>query len=862
VSARARRSLLGAGLAALALLVLIPDASADRPMPPGGITFEVLDSAGNPVDRAGVAPDRLITRLGAATGPEAETARDLEIGFPPGMGGDPKSVPVCTRASYDSPELCPEETRVGTMTLILGEGGGEALPIYNLEPVGNQVTAFGVGFFGFLFKFSSHLRPDDLGLSTTVEALPQSGEPSNGIIFEFWGVPADHQQGTSLPRRAFLTTPTRCGEPLSVTIRQRTWEQPDEWAIGSADTGVPLTGCGALPFTPVANFALEKPIADSPTGFELNLKFPAAATVDGPVASQAKATSIQFPEGMGISPGAARHLTACSDAQLGRGTERAAACPRSSKVGSVEIGAPQLNAPLSGSVYLGAEKGEERFRLFVVAAGPGTEAKFIGSMRPDPVTGRLTTTLNDLPQVAFGNLTMRFDGGPGALFVAPPSCGPATVIATVTPYSGTPPVTTSASVPVGPAAGRQCGVPGPFAPSLTAAISARRAGAPTSFSSVIVRRDGEQLTDRFAIAFPPGLSADLASVPFCPDAAANSGTCTAASQIGSAFVDIGSGSETAELSGNAYLTGPSGRDPFGVVMSFDAAVGPFHLGTFNVRSGMRMDPLTGQVSVQTGSLPQSFQGIPVRFQRIGLEIDRPGFMRAPTSCTPKSVKATVTSTEGTVARPSSALSLSGCVKLPFHPGFSLALTDRSQLHRRGKPGMQVRMRAKPGEANMRGAAMILPAPIRFNPGALVEICSRRDAFRGRCPKKARIGTGFARTPLLAKPLKGAIYVVQPQGKGEPEIWTQLKGDGIELNLRSTSATVHGHVEARFEGVPDMPLSSFTMEFADHGILTLQRDLCVDGRTRVLSAPTKLEGHNGALRQRRIPVRTPELCPAR
>jgi len=853
-------------LVALAVLgVAAPAASADRRLDPAGIKLEVLDSAGNPANRAGAHPDRFITRLTALPG---ETGRDIEIGFPPGMSGDPRSVPTCSRAAYDDPSEagCPADTQVGVMRILKQNGTEDGVPIFNLDPAPDEVASFG-GTVAFLrFKFSGRLRPGDLGLTTLVRELPQEvyGVPPVETIFEFWGVPADHQVGTSIPRRAFLTNPTRCDRgPLTINVRQRSWEQSDEWGAGTSTTGVPLVGCETLPFAPTVAFGLDNPVADAPTGLALDLKFPEAGGADAPVSSQVSGSTIAFPAGMGFSAGAAGRLRACSDVQLARGSDAPATCPASSRVGSVEIGAPQLSAPLSGTVYLGEEHPNDRFRLFIVAAGAGIETKFVGSMRPDPVTGRLTAVLADLPELALGNLLMRFDGGSRALFAAP-GCGPARVDATITPYSGNPPTQASDSITVAPRPGQRCGDRAPFAPTLAAAMSATRGGQPTSFSAVISRRDGEGLTDRFSLVFPPGLSAGLGSVDLCPAAAAATGACPAASRIGNAFVAAGSGPETAEFSGDAFLTGPYRGNPFGVALTFDAKVGPFNLGSFVVRAGMEMDPLSGQVSVQTDSMPQSFQGIPVRIQTLGLEIDRPGFMRAPTSCTTKQVASTIVSTENAVARPTSDLSLSGCVDLPFRPSFALALTDRSQLHRQGRPGMRITMGSKPGEANMRSAAIVLPTPLRFNAGGLTEVCARRDAFRGACSKRSRVGSGFGRTPLLKEPLKGGIYVVQPKGAGEPDLWTSLEGQGIELNLRSLSALKDGHLETRFQDLPDTPLSSFTMRFdgGESGVLSLRRDLCVKGKARHLSAPTTLEGHNGAQRRLRIPVTTPEFCKAR
>lgn len=866
MSARIRRR----PCAAIAILIalLLPAAtSADSSLPPDGGKLEILDRAGNPEARAGVHPDRFIARLIPPTGPGAENGKDLEIAFPPGMGGDPGSVPTCSREVFDSPagETCPAETQVGTMSFVEATET-KVSPIYNLEPAPGQLSAFGADASVLKFKFASFLRPDDLGLTTSVEALPQAsfGEPALETVFEFWGVPADHQKGTDLPRRAFLTLPSRCDRgPLTVTIRQRTWQKPSEWSSGTIGTGIPLGGCPELPFAPTVDLAMEKPVADTATGFDLDLGFPAAAGIDDLASAQAKSATIAFPAGMALSFGAAARLGTCSDSQLGLGSDRPAACPRSSRVGSTEITAPQLREPLRGDVYLGEERADERFRLFVVAgsAEAGVETKLAGAMRTDPATGRFTAILEDLPEVAFSHLRMHFDGGPRGLFVTPAKCGPARVDATLTPYSGTAPVRISDSVQIAPPAGRACGEAPPFAPTLDAVLSARRANRPTSFSTTISRGDGEQLSDRFRIAFPPGLSANLGAVEPCPPARIEAAACPAAARIGSAFVEVGTGPETAQLGGNAYFTGPYKHYPFGVALIFSTRIGPFSFGSLAVRAGMEMDPLTGQVAVQTDSMPQSVEGVPVEVRTIGLDIDRPGFMRTPTSCAPRAVTATVSSTEGAIAHPTAEIAVHGCVRLPFRPRLALGLTGPDQLHRDGRPGLRIAMRAKPGEANASSMAMELPAALRFGSGALNALCARRQAMRGRCPAAARVGTGAGRSPLLDEPLRGGIYVVQPRGEGEPDLWTNLRGQGVEMNLRGGSEVVGGRVQTRFQGLPDMPLSAFTMNLAERGVLVLQRDLCRGGRVRRLSAPSVLVGHNGAVRKQRVPLTAPVSCRA-
>jgi hypothetical protein len=482
-------------------------------------------------------------------------------------------------------------------------------------------------------------------------------------------------------------------------------------------------------------------------------------------------------------------------------------------------------------------------------------------MSPNPATGRLTTTISDMPPITLSRLRMHFDGGSRALLVTPSQCGPATATATVTPNSGTPPVTSSDSAAIGARPGRKCGDPAPFAPSLAVATSSPLGGHATSFSAVIDRHDGEQSAQRFSFQLPPGMSAHLGSVKPCSEAEIGAASCPPASRIGGAFIDLGTGPETAELAGDAYLTGPYKKGPFGFVLIFHLNVGPFHLGTLAVRAAMELDPLTGQVTTQSDPLPQTFEGIPIQFQRLGLEIDRPGFLSNPTSCTPKRVGATLESTTGAVAHPAAEFSLRNCVALPFRPSFAVALTGANELGRGGHPGLRVSMRSHKGEASIRSTALTLPPGFRFSSENLREICPRALALKGACPKRSQVGVGSGRTPLLNEPLKGAVYVVQPKGDGEPDLWTHLEGQGVEFTIRSQSATKNGQVETQYKELPDMPLSLFTVRFSGgkRGFLTLNRDLCVKGKPRSLTAQASFNAQNGANRRTRLAVGTPKSC---
>jgi hypothetical protein len=845
-------------------LAVVPASAHALQIPPGGVSLEALNEAGEAQTQAGSHPDRLIQGVEFAD-PEGtgEEAKEMVLDLPPGLSGDPGAVPSCPRQAFDesvfSGEGCKPESQVGRAIVDVG-GSENSTPLYSVEAGPNEVALFGTsGLFTHL-KLIAHLRPTDQGLSMHLSDLPQNSERSiSAVHIELWGIPADHQEETSIPRTPLLTLPSRCdGGPLTSTTTVRTWQQPERWVTGSGNTGQPLSGCGSLAFDPAIAFSLGTPSADTPTGATIDLNVPQDEDPDGLATSQVRNLSVALPEGMTISPGGAQGLATCTDAQLGLGTEADPTCPPASRVGSMELNVPALSKPMAGSIYLGTERPGERFRLFIAASAQGSEVKFAGSLQSDPATGRLTATLNDLPQASFTQMSLHFNGGPGSLLASPLTCGPATANATLTPYSGTSAVARSATAAVSASGGGPCAAI-PFAPTLSAGSTTTRPGAPTAFSATITRKDGEALPERLDIALPPGIGAALGKVTPCTATAAASGSCPPSSQVGSALAELGPGPQPAQLKGTISLTGPYRHAPFGIAIAFKAALGPFDLGTLILRGALRIDPRTGQVTIATDPLPSSFEGIPIRFQTLGLDLNRPGFIRNPTSCAPAEVKATLSSEGGSVAHPTSPFSLRGCIDLPFHPHLAMSLTDSSQLHPGGKPSLTVRTHVPPGDANLRSLDLLLPKALKLDPSALREHCSRRAAAHRSWPPATKVGTASAHTPLLEGVMQGSIYLAQPQGNGSPDLWAQLQGSGIEVALHGETAVKDGRAETTFAHTPDFPLASFSLRFGGgpHGLLALKRSPCAG-----LSTSARIGGQSGAVVGKRVGVGVGCIAPSR
>ena len=90
-----------------------------------------------------------------------------------------------------------------------------------------------------------------------------------------------------------------------------------------------------------------------------------------------------------------------------------------------------------------------------------------------------------------------------------------------------------------------------------------------------------------------------------------------------------------------FLEGQYGDAPFSLKVVVPAKAGPFDLGEVVVRQKIYVDPITAQVTVVSDPVPTIVKGVPVRLQRLEVNVDKPGFMINPTSCAAKAIAGTL-----------------------------------------------------------------------------------------------------------------------------------------------------------------------------------------------------------------------------
>lgn len=844
--------------------------------------------------------------------------KDTWVELPAGLVGDPTVTPKCTQKDFHTPNLhiesggglpgasCPEDTEVGIVHVVENAQTNFWVGLYNLVPPPGVPAEFGLNAFGTPVVLNPSVRTGgDYGV--TVESSNASQALRLGELTVFlWGVPGDPShdrlrgecltvsgesgcshgfQGAVKP---FLSLPTSCGPtPLTTMIHADSWQTPGRlnadgnpdlsdpsWASASFETldgeGHPsgLLGCDRLDFSPTVAITPDNTTTDSPTGLGVHVHLPQSENPAGLAEAHLAKTVVRLPPGMSVNPSAADGLAACTDtAEPGRPegeialhSRAPAQCPEASKVGSVRIETPLLEAPLEGSLYVAQQNANpfgSLLALYLVAEGDGVLIKLAGEVEPDPLTGQLTTTFEGTPQQPFSELELTIFGGPRAALVTPAACGTYTASSSLTPYSTGVSVNSLAPFTVTNGCASQ------FNPSFFAGTTNTKAGSFSPFTTTISRSDQDQSLGDVTLRMPPGLLGMLSKIPLCAEPQAALGACPAASQIGHVTVGAGAGSNPVFLpqagrqEDPVFLTGPYKGAPFGLSIVNHAEAGPFNLGTVIVRAAINVDPSTAQVIVKSDPLPQILQGIPLHLRTVNVTVDREGFIFNATNCAPLTVGAILTSAQGATTTPTSSYQARSCASLPFKPRFTVSTRARTSKARGVSLDVKLTARGGPepgeGEANIRKVQVQLPRLLPARLTTLQKACtaSQFEANPAGCPAASAVGTVIAHTPVLGRALTGPAYLVSHGGAAFPDLDILLQGEGITLVLNGATQIKKGITYSHFETVPDAPISSFELMLPEgpHSALTAtglpaksHGSLC---HTK-LAMPTTITAQNGAV----------------
>jgi hypothetical protein len=843
------------------------------PFPPGSVTAPIKE----PIEDRTIKTLRTDLPVGLTVNPEA-TPRCPLAAFEFEAGGfvlpkcDPSTIvgrnETTLVTNIDEFEIAPGLKVPKGFVVPPSEASGTRVPLYNLEPEFGEPAKLGFVIAGKrkIFLETEVAWESDYHESFTIK-LPAPSAPFSTLRSR---LVSKGRSGNG----TYITNPTTCFDPdtpehentYTTFFRAESHGEPNptfptgSFMVGSElPEGIIQEGCDTVPFEPAIGVDAGTAEVDSPAAPKVVVTLPFKPDPTGREQSHLRNAEIVMPAGMGLNPSAANGLESCTDAQFGKGVRvEDNSCPAASRIGAAEVDSPPLHDPLKGNVYIGEQlsrdptSGQE-FRVFVEAQSKeeGISARLIGNIFADPKTGNLKAVFFENPQVPFETVTLTLER---QVLSSPPVCGEHPTTTALEPWArpGTAATPSSSFALSSIPGGGPCPTTmaeRPFAPGYTAKSAKAKGGAYSPFRVRISRPDGQQELKGVNVTLPNGLTGKLKGVPYCSEAAIAaaeaaaiggageraSSSCPAKSQIGTATTRAGTGPNPLEISGKAFLAGPYKGAPLSLVVITPAVAGPFDLGTVVVRVALHVKPRTAQVKALSDVIPDVFGGVKLDLRSIDVNVNRKRFMRNPTGCGKKKV---VSFFRGGGADPTDPAAFSGfkattpyratgCKRLPFKPHLSTRLLGGPDTTTRGKhPKLRAVLEARGGDANIKRSAVALPHALFLDQGHIRTVCTKPQLAAQECPKAAIYGHARASTPLLAKPLKGPVYMVSSNNE-LPDLVADLRGQ-VNIRLYGVISSIRGGIKTVFNS-PDVPVKKFVllMKGGERGLLINSTNLCKD-----------------------------------
>jgi hypothetical protein len=403
-----RRAWISFATAAVACLVIVPAAHA-------ALGFQGLSAS--PTDQTAGAHSDVSIHIGF-TG-ATDNVKDLTVGLPPGLVGDPTATPLCTVSQLQS-DSCPAATQVGTVTAQATVHLANPLPLtlpltvngslYNVTAPTGEPARFGIVLrpigsdplpaFQKIIQISDvQLRKSDFGLNTVLSDIPKTAQALGGGL----SVPTDiNSLDISLSGmvggQGFMRNPTSCGTKTT-QFTADSYGSPTQKITGQAT--YTSTNCAALPFSPTLSVSLGGPGATKP-----GQNLPMTATIhQGAGQAGLRNARVLLAPTVGANIAVLTHQ--CGLKQFRSDSSK---CPTAAKVGSATASSPYLPGSLSGPVVLvPPAKGDFLPRLGLDLHGP-LALQIYGSFLLDPGPGNLFSNLPDIP---ISNFSLHFHGGKG-----------------------------------------------------------------------------------------------------------------------------------------------------------------------------------------------------------------------------------------------------------------------------------------------------------------------------------------------------------------------------------------------------------------------------------------------------------------
>jgi hypothetical protein len=812
--------------------------------PPWGITKFELNHNGNNVEGAAL--------------------KRLRVDIPPGLAADPQALPKCSQAQFKA-NACLPDTQVGTTELdaVAAETltlDGLTGKVYNLEPPSGLPLDFGInvepagaltapvqlyleGHVEWSGDYHEYFEINNVPEEAEVKLLVVPVKAKLKVLMSQLNFNGNAGQGN------FLTIPSVCSP--STTSRLELESYSGEIARTETHTPVGVEGCVNVPFAPEATIKPETATSDQTDGATVEVKAQQNVGAGEINTADIQNARVTLPEGLTLNPSAAHGLGTCTEEQAGLKEGGPVSCPSNSQIGEVTIETDLPPNSLTGPVYLGSPSGGTitgpPFTIYIDAKSSayGVSVRLQGKVTPNPSTGRLEATFTDNPQLPFSDLIMKLNGGSRAPLANPLGCGTAHIEALFKPYTGEPEALSS-----NPFATTGCANPLPFSLGQSTQSANATAGAYSSYTFNLTRADGQQYLSQVSTTLPAGLLGAIPSVALCGEPQAATGSCAESAKIGTASVTAGSGSEPYGFSGPVYLTGPYEGAPYGLSIPVPIVAGPFNFGTITTRATITVNPYTARVTATTTNLPTIVSGVPVRLKSLKVEVNRPGFIFNPTSCSPLATESALTgfaqlpSSSGATQSLSSPFQVGACNALAFKPSFKAATSAKAS-----KPigaSLQVNLLQGAHQANIRSVYAQLPIQLPSRLTTLQKACPEATfaANPVACrPLGSEVGTAVVVTPVLPGALTGSAYLVSHGGAAFPDLDLVLEDGLVRLILVGNTNIKKGITSSTFAAIPDAPVTSFVLSLptGPHSALSSNGSLCA----KPLIMPTVITAQSGA-----------------
>ena len=372
----------------------------------------------------------------------------------------------------------------------------------------------------------------------------------------------------------------------------------------------------------------------------------------------------------------------------------------------------------------------------------------------------------------------------------------------------------------------------------------------------------------------PGVIGDPVGIPQCPRRLLDSSpepTCPPDTQIGEDIARLGTNSES-EPNFPLYNMVPPPGTPAEFAFSHAGIHG---IIDFVVRPGSEQYGLTahvynitqriivantatifgevGEVAVREaeeevhkleetiskgGSPTPEEKGAPVRLEEARLK--HKSFLTLPTSCGgPLKFSISAITWEEPNAAPATdsteTPAITGCEHFAsFGPLFvpSIAIApDTSHADTPAGLTADVKVPEDPGltsgtegrkSADIQNTTVTLPAGVVINPGQATGLLACQPSEEALeepesaplCPAASKVGTDSASTPLLPDKLEGNVYVLQ-SNPPNLQLLFGLSGDGVNVKLIGDVHLdpVTGQVTSTFSGIPQVPITDFSVSFS-------------------------------------------------